>query len=896
MDLTLKPYQQDALAALDAFLVAARGCATADEMQKAFTAARLEALGEQAPLLPYRVFSNEQPEIPVTCLRIPTGGGKTLMAAHSVERAARLYAGTSAPLALWLVPSDAIRIQTIEALKTPGHPYRDALLRYWPAERLSVLDIADAGQLRAHDFGERAIVLVGTIQTLRVDKTQGRNAYAYREDFEPHFADAPDAPIFERVSEADLAAQPYLSQADIGKIKRSFANLLAWHRPIVIMDEAHNAQSDLSLAVLERIRPACVIEWTATPALGQNVLYHVSAEALKAEDMIKLPIVLAPHPNWHEAVRDAVLTRARLEEAASSEVDYVRPIALFQAEDRGGEVTFEMLQRHLIDAHGIPASQIAIHTGSRRELDGVDLFQRDCQIRFIITVEALKEGWDCSFAYVFCTAQNIRSNTRMEQLLGRVLRMPYARRRTAEVLNRAYAHVCGPSTALVAGQLTDRLISMGFEEMAAARYVQPSLDGGDLFTPQAPQPLAVETSFEVEAKHVEAMAALVQALPDQVRMTPAIEGGAPATMTVTGALTAELIEAAVERLPRNKAVREAAMRVLQRHQVHVEAAEAPSQRGEVFAAVPMLAIPLQGELMLYEPELLTELADYSLTGLPADLPDLRREEAVKPYLIDIEKGKLGIREDHAQYRLDLDEGDEGVSRETLIRALDRRLRRDALLQPDMIAWLGRLLDSLDLAGFDLAYLLRHLNSVADAASERLDALLRGQRRTAFQQSLATPAAAPTLNEHFSFRFDPHAYPARWLYEGKYRFRRHYYPRPGELKPEIDAEETACAIALDQLPQVRFWVRNLERQPSHAFWLPTSTDRFYPDFVAQLDDGRLFVIEYKGGDRFSNDDSREKRTIGQVWASASGGRCVFLMATDRNTVGVSVEEQLRRTIE
>ncbi len=896
MDLTLKPYQQDALAALDAFLVATRGCTTADEMQKAFSDARCEALGEQAPLLPYRVFSNGQPEIPVACLRIPTGGGKTLMAAHSVERAARLYSGTPAPLALWLVPSDAIRTQTLEALKTPGHPYRDALLRYWPAERLSVLDMADAGQLRAHDFGERAIVLVGTIQTLRVDKTQGRNAYAYKEDFEPHFVDVPDAPIFERVTEADLAAQPYLSQADIGKIKRSFANLLAWHRPIVIMDEAHNAQSDLSLTVLERIRPACVIEWTATPAPSQNVLYHVSAEALKAEDMIKLPIVLAPHPNWQEAVRDAVLTRARLEEAANSEADYVRPIALFQAEDRGGEVTFEMLQAHLVDVHGIPASQIAIHTGSRRELDGVDLFQRDCPIRFIITVEALKEGWDCSFAYVFCTAQNIRSNTKMEQLLGRVLRMPYARRRTAEVLNRAYAHVCGPSTALVAGQLTDRLISMGFEEMAAVRYVQPSLNGGDLFAPQVPQPLTVETSFEVEAKHAVAMAALVQALPDQVRMTPAVEGGAPAIMTVTGALTSELIEAAVERLPRNKAVREAAMQVLQRHQVRVEAAEAPSQRGEAFATVPMLAVPLQGELMLYEPELLAELADYSLAGLPADLPDLRREETIKPYLIDIEKGKLGIREDHAQYRLDLDEGDGGVSRETLIRALDRRLRRDALLQPDMIAWLGRLLDGLDVAGFDLAYLLRHLNSVADAASDRLDDLMVEQRRSAFQQSLVAPAAAPRLDENFSFRFDPQAYPARWFYEGKYRFRRHYYPRPGELKPELNAEETACAITLDQLPQVRFWVRNLERQPSHAFWLPTSTDRFYPDFVAQLDDGRLFVVEYKGGDRFSNDDSREKLTIGEVWASASGGRCVFLMVTDRNTAGVSVEEQLRRAIE
>jgi type III restriction enzyme len=893
MDLTLKSYQDDALAALDAFLGAARGCTTGEQMQAAFDAARRKALGEQVPLLPYRVFSNEQPEIPVACLRIPTGGGKTLMAAHVVERAARLYTGSVAPLALWLVPSDAIRTQTLEALKTPGHPYRDALLRYWPAERLCVLDIADAGQLRAHDIGARAVVLVGTIQTLRVDKTQGRNAYAYREDFEPHFADAPDAPIFERISEADLEAQPYLSQSDIGKIKRSFANLLAWHRPIVIMDEAHNAQSDLSLTVLERIRPACVIEWTATPAPGQNVLFHVSAQALKAVDMIKLPIVLAPHPNWQEAVRDAVLTRARLEDAAAAESDYVRPIALFQAEDKAGEVTYEMLQAYLVDMHGIPPAHIAVHTGKQRDLDGVDLFDRGCPIRFIITVEALREGWDCSFAYVFCTAQNIRSNTKMEQLLGRVLRMPYARKRQAEALNRAYAHVCSASTTLAANQLTDRLISMGFEEMAAAQYIQPTLGGGDLYAPPPAMQLSVETVFEVDDKHAAAMQALLQALPEQVRMAQADDAGMPATITVIGTLTTEAIEEAVERLPRNKAVREVVTQVLQRHQSRVEAAEAPSQRGVAFAAVPMLAIPLQGELMLYEPELLSELADYSLAGLPADLPDFRRDDTVRPYLIDIEQGRLHIREDRAQYRLDLDEGDAGVSREMVIRALDRRLRRDAILQPDMIAWLGRLLDGLDRAGFELAYLLRHLNTVADAASDRLDALLGDQRRVAFQQSLVAPAARPRLDDYYSFRFDPQAYPARWEYAGRYRFLKHYYPKPGELKSELDAEETACAIALDQMPQVKYWVRNLERQPSHAFWLPTSTDRFYPDFVAELDDGRLFVVEYKGGHLYDNADSREKRTIGEVWAAVSGGRCVFVMITDRDTTGLSVNEQLRR---
>jgi len=64
-----------------------------------------------------------------------------------------------------------------------------------------------------------------------VDDTSGRDVYAYKEAFEPHFERAPELPGFERVSERDLEVQPYLGRADLGKVKRSFANLMYWHRP-----------------------------------------------------------------------------------------------------------------------------------------------------------------------------------------------------------------------------------------------------------------------------------------------------------------------------------------------------------------------------------------------------------------------------------------------------------------------------------------------------------------------------------------------------------------------------------------------------------------------------------------------------------------------------------------
>jgi type III restriction enzyme len=74
------------------------------------------------------------------------------------------------------------------------------------------------------------------------------------------------------------------------------------------------------------------------------------------------------------------------------------------------------------------------------------------------------------------------------------------------------------------------------------------------------------------------------------------------------------------------------------------------------------------------------------------------------------------------------------------------------------------------------------------------------------------------------------------------------------------------------------------------------DRFYPDFVAETLDGRLLVVEYKGKDYATNDDSKEKKLLGEVWAKGSNGRALFLMAVKKDERGSNVHEQIRGTIE
>ena len=266
--------------------------------------------------------------------------------------------------------------------------------------RVRVFDIADFPTIRPQDLRDNACVIVGTIQTLRVSNTEGRRVYAHHEELEPHFSGVPDnAPGLETYDKGGAK-----------KVRFSFANLMHLHRPLMIVDEAHNAVTGLTRDMQVRVNPAAIIEFTATPQLQSNILYNVRAEELKREEMIRLPINLAEHKTWQGAVSAAIATRANLAaKAALDQQAYIRPIVLFQAQPRDEEVTVEALRKHLIENENVPDHAVAVATGDQRELDGTNLFDPNCKIEYVITVEALKEGWDCSFAYVFCSVSRIRA-------------------------------------------------------------------------------------------------------------------------------------------------------------------------------------------------------------------------------------------------------------------------------------------------------------------------------------------------------------------------------------------------------------------------------------------------------------------------------------------------------
>lgn len=891
----LKTYQSDALRALELFLQQAETMG----LETAWSHAMQRDGGR--PGVPYR--GDELGEVPTLCLRIPTGGGKTLLASHAIPLIARARSHREFPVALWLVPSDTIRSQTLGALQTPGHAYRAALKNTY-GDLFVVCELDALHTVPPQDFGRKAVIVVATIQSFRVTNKAGRRVYAMSEAWETHFKSLNLAPqqATERglacVDEADLTDenQTFLTRADLGRVKSSLANWLAWQQPIVIVDEAHNAKTPLSLAMLQGIRPSCVLDLTATPVPSKtNVLYSVSARQLEAEDMIKLPIMLAEHETvWEDAVRDSLLRRTHLEAEAAREPQYIRPIVLIQAQDKGGEATVEVVKQHLINTHHIEDREIAVATGNQRELDGVNLFDPTCPVRYVITVDALKEGWDCSFAYVLCSLQNLRSNQAVEQLMGRVLRMPYAKKRKSPALNKAYAHVIARSFSEAANSLVDSLTQgMGFDALSAASVLLPDED--DLFDAAGvvavrPAPKVLTLEVELTTQDATAVAAALRAQPD-VQIVPGASEGEPVRLRLVGPVTDATRSAILSvATPADKPRLEGQF---DQHAARLHALRSPAERDVPFAAIPQLCVRIQGELELIERETLGELIEFDLLRADArpELPGFDLVQQSDLFEIYLEGERVRLKQADAA-QLSLDSVPTDATELDLVQTLERQVRRPGLTQTETQAYVQKLISHLlHDRGFTLTGLLRSRFQLGQMISKRIDRVVADARNQSFQNLLFGRGDAQLAHDPaWTFQFRKGRYPVRQAYEGRWDFKKHYYTQIAKLKSE--GEEFECAKALDREEAVKHWVRNLEQVPEFAFWLPTATDYFYPDFVAELNDGQLLVVEYKGDAYATNDDSREKRLVGERWAQTTGQRFVMV---EKLLNGMDMAAQIRAAI-
>ena len=391
--------------------------------------------------------------LPHVCLKVPTGGGKTLMAAATIER---YFSKSSNPtgLLLWIVPSRAIYQQTKVSLWNREHPYRQMLERACGG-RVKVLEKDDA--LTQLDVENYLCVMLLMLPSANRQRNK---------DFLRMFRDSGRYPGFfpeegDGLGEGAFQIEHPTLERDAGSnlVKQSLFNVFKICRPMVILDEAHKAygtkieMSREYARSINRMDPRVVIELSATPKHEiSNVLVDIGGEQLRDEEMIKLPIEVTTRvgvDDWRSTLNRAQEKLNQLTNEAGelegAEGRYVRPIGLVRVKHTGRDqrngfdVHAEDVREHLI-GQGESEESVRVKSAEVDELGREDLLDsvNRSPVRWIITKSALQEGWDCSFAYVLVLLDNTQARTALTQMVGRVLRMPDARATENASLDRCY--------------------------------------------------------------------------------------------------------------------------------------------------------------------------------------------------------------------------------------------------------------------------------------------------------------------------------------------------------------------------------------------------------------------------------------------------------------------------
>ncbi len=882
--IALKDYQIRVLDSLRDFF---RQCSRDGHPEAAFQAVQItNGATIPTPYIPVAA-AGLTAAMPYVCLRVPTGGGKTLLACHTTGLAFDYLLHAERSVILWLVPSNTILNQTANALRDPRHPYRRAL--DLACRSVEVVTIEEALRLSRATVDGQTVIIVATIQSFRVEDTTGRKVYAQNGAFAEHLLNIP----------ADRQ-KDLLPGAD-GKPIPSLVNMLRLRRPVVIVDEAHNARTDLSFTTLGNVLPSCIIEFTATPARTKNpsnVLHRVSAAELKAADMVKLPLqVMTRHPSQRDQLlTDAITLRGDLENLALKEAqttgEYLRPIMLIQAE-RVDDC--EPLRERLVKDFGLVKEQIKISVGRLDELKDIkDITSQTCPVCFIITVEKLREGWDCPFAYVLCSLKNTHSATAIEQIVGRILRLPQARAKSHPDLNRSYAFSVSDSIMEVLVELRQALESNGFTTAEAERIVIPVSQGALPLGTQR-QTITVEPEVGIDP-------AAAKAQEDALGGKVHIDAGR-GEITVLVPLDDDETEAlagCVYSLDA-KAKISAAVHVLREaEQAYGSGGQhkqpSPYERGLDFS-VPVLSVRENSDLFEFESTYLLDHmwklsakdatldAGYNPLHRPAGQAgslDVAASGRVETSMTPAATDSDFVATLHQQV---LDLGDTGGwTIEGLVAWLDRHIDHTDIPLAESASFLRKAVRGVmtNYGIEDVSTLALDRYRLRDAIDQRIDHYRQSERKAMFQ-SFLLPDSALTVDPEHAINFKSMLYEPSWDYEGSFQFKKHYFgPKPGELRELTSTgnltEEFQCAVFLESLPEVKYWVRNLPRKPT-SFRLQTSTDWFYPDFICLLADGRVLAVEYKGRFLYTAIDAEEKRVIGAVWESRSGGKCLFVMPSE-----------------
>ncbi|MHC3434963.1 DEAD/DEAH box helicase [Delftia lacustris] len=851
-----------------------------------------------------QVYKNNIKEVPHVCVKVPTAGGKTFIAVNALDRifaAFAEYNPTRPKFVVWLVPSLTILEQTVKNLSNIDHPYRQRLNDLFNG-RVQVYEKADVLQgagFNADTVKEQLSVVVMSFDSLKATNKENRKAFQENGYLASFIAD--DSEVVEPLEGTDPSA---------------LINVMRSLKPIVVVDESHNAESTLSVDMLRNLNPSFIFDLTATPRDNSNIISYVDALRLKKQNMVKLPVIVANQRSQEDVIMAALNMRRQLEEfAKKAEANgggYIRPIVLFQAEPKTKDdtTTFEKVREILVDLN-IPPEHIAIKTANVNELKGVDLLSRTCEVRYIITVNALKEGWDCPFAYVLATLANKSSVVDVTQILGRVLRMPYTRKHSVELLNLSYVFTSSSQFQSTLNQVVAGLNKAGFSKRDYREVDLSSIPVDP--APQADQqslPLPVPTdptpaqpsgdsgdALEVETSKLnpnwEAQA--VQ------QATHAAEGEQSAGIAGTEATTGNAVIAGVE------AIKAQAVEQAKQFEQQAKDATGDSSPEELKAHMnehkikPMFEQSVQAVKL---PQFFIKVpSDGGFFDAGDEWHKLAKENLLSNFVLanlDATVNFTAIEADvYAVDAQEIGNGESAPAFKAVKKAEKERLNGIIRSQPpsgQITSIVGRL---FSLIGKNAFYPIED-NDVKHYLTRIVQAMSHEQRADCLERDYAYVKVIKEKIQSLASDYAAKEF-SNWLTIQKVKLKPTFsFPAtitPSENAPAISKSlyvteagvnslEARTIRGVAELENVVWWTRNLERGKGFAI---NGFLNHYPDFVVLTESKNIVVIETKGDDR-DNSDSKDKLRLGKIWESQAnqiahetGYRYHYMMAFDNSKI-------------
>lgn len=870
----LKSYQQDVINDLENFLDYLN---QNSNPSKAFNSYWKEKWGEYNPLTNsgMKPYKNNIPNAVHIAVKVPTAGGKTFIAINALQSFNKYFNQGNPKAVVWLVPWSNLLQQTYNAFSNPNHPYREKLNSLFgnKVEVYQKDQLLQGANFNPSSATEQLNIFILNFSSLRIDKAKKEDRKIFQENGALE--------SFRDWTDKDLSLE--------GTDETALINIIRNLNPIVVVDESHNAESDLSVEMLKNLNPSMVLDLTATPKENSNIISFVSALRLKKEHMVKLPVVVFNHHRKEEVISSALHLQRKLELHAKEEEKvtgrYIRPIVLFQAQSniKGKDnTTFQKIKEQLIKLQ-IPEEQIKIKVSGIDELKGIDLMDRNCPVKYIITVNALKEGWDCPNAYILASLADKSSAVEVEQILGRVLRQPYVTKHQEPLLNMSFVLTSSSKFKETLENIVKGLQVAGFskedyyaEEAQEIPETREEILQNELFGTDEPE-IEPDPKEQFDFEQVDFDPNEEVTLEDYQTKQGL---SAISQLTEKATVEATTFEQNIENLDldNNVTLMTEVMKKTPKRYVMEE------QYKTIVAEIDM-------------PQFFIKVNDEIGDGILFD--DLKEEETLlnKLNLLDgfnLLNCDTQINFDDAAaevYKVDFDESKgtstmNKLSKKAVDILTDSILAKPKESQIRQVAGIivGKLGDMTPISDQDLKkYVSRIFENLT---SEQVRDIINNDHPYTYRIKEKIKSLTDIFaKEQFGKLLDSNEI----FVKPNFHFSESITPiisSPPISKSLYHQEDTMnnfehrMALEIASMDNVVFWHRNMTR--GKGFFINGYSSNHYPDFIIYTSKNNLILLETKG-DYLINEDTTEKNKLGKLWIDKAGSNYKYFMVFEKANV-------------